>query len=231
VISTLARGAKWWVIYPPTAHNQLSLRLYYSDPDSLFEDSFPIFQGGILLLQRDDQTVRVPPNCLHFVFTLSSCILCGCEITPPSLFSCRIKSFCATVASSRSSSVEKLHGLLRRFVDELEEALADRPSIVPVLDAWIQEADSIGRCSLRMGRLCWAISKVSGDDLFLVLPLRLVPHVGRLVATLAIMSKLVIWPFYRSRSRSVRGHSMGSVYIPIFLLPVSKLYCYRLFTH
>jgi len=92
VISTLAGGAKLWVIYPPTAHNLLSLRRYYSDSDSLFEDSFPTFQDGILLLQRDSQTVYVPPNCLHFVFTLSSCILYGCEVTPPSVFSRRIKS-------------------------------------------------------------------------------------------------------------------------------------------
>jgi len=62
----------------------------------------------------------------------------------PSVFPCRIRSFCAAVASSRSSGVEKLQGFLRHFVDGLEEALTDRPSITPVLDAWIQEADSTG---------------------------------------------------------------------------------------
>lgn len=109
-----------WVIYPPTTHNLSSLSRYYSDSDSLFEDSFPTFQGGVLFLQRDSQRVYIPPNCLHFVFTLSSCILCGCEITPHSVLPCRIKSFCASIASSRSSSVDKLHGFLRHFVSGLD---------------------------------------------------------------------------------------------------------------
>jgi len=144
VISTLAGGAKLWVVYPPTTHNMSSLARLYSDPDALFEVSFSTFQNGILLLQRDGQTVYVPPNCPHFVFTLSSCILYGCEITPPSVFAGRIKSLRATVASARSSGGKRLHETLTAFIQGLEGALMDTTSVHPVLDAWVQEADYIG---------------------------------------------------------------------------------------
>lgn len=144
VISTLAGGAKLWVVYPPTTHNISSLARFYSNPNALFENSFSTFQNGILVVQRDGQTLYIPPNCPHFVFTLSSCILFGCEITPPSIFVGRIKSLHATVASARSSGTKKLEEYLLSFIRGLEAALMDITSVDPVLNAWVQEADYIG---------------------------------------------------------------------------------------
>lgn len=40
VVSTLAGSARLWVVYPPTAHNLLALKQYYSSSVNLFENSF-----------------------------------------------------------------------------------------------------------------------------------------------------------------------------------------------
>jgi hypothetical protein len=65
----LIAGTKYWLVYPPTAHNLSRYRTHCYD-SSDYKEVCKQFQGGIGMLQRAGQTIYISPFWPYICFTM-----------------------------------------------------------------------------------------------------------------------------------------------------------------
>lgn len=129
-ISTLKGGAKVWAIWPPTSANCAILTAGYTAGYlSLLDADNPIAQGqglgpGILLVQRDGETIRLPPLCPHVVVSIAGGILYGCELYQTSTMPSRITWAPAIAAHVGHNDDDETLKVQTAFVKQLKATLS-----------------------------------------------------------------------------------------------------------
>jgi hypothetical protein len=147
VPSTLIKGEKLWLVWPPTElnlkalYNAYEASLQSGDSEFRIFKSFESLSDGIVFLQSAGTTLWVPPFCPHAVFTTKTSILVGGEIYakykfPQRLENVRLHMMWEKVFDRASGREHEISELLLQLEHVLHTGTGEKELRAPMLRAW-----------------------------------------------------------------------------------------------
>lgn len=129
-METLWGGPKLWIIYPPTHANITALTEVYGQTDRLvYCHSQQMLEGGRVILQRDGETILLPPYWPHATLPLGGGILSGRQMSfaenipkELELLDVDIQTVKRETTNGRQAIKQLLSGMLKR----LKRAMCER---------------------------------------------------------------------------------------------------------
>lgn len=157
--STLKGGTKVWAIWPPTDENRRVLEEEYAKGNPTLASARSRLKSGILVVQRDNQSLWLPAFCPHAVLTLQSAISWGFDLYKVETASRRLY-WLKMLALLTDGLPTKPREVLGQFKEQMKETLVlgkikkgsatkdgkvgrGSDSIVEFLDEWIKCRESL----------------------------------------------------------------------------------------
>lgn len=135
-VQTLFGGSKLWLMFPPTHDNLLILRKEYGR-SKRFLNCYEKLKGGVFVLQKDGDTLLLPPYILHATVAFEGSFLCGYVFYAIENFPLMITGLATELACM--SDNRELEKALDTWIDGLRTALqkGDDATKRRVVHSWI----------------------------------------------------------------------------------------------
>jgi hypothetical protein len=149
-VVTLFGKPKLWPIWPPTEENLCVLKNLYGQGNKVLR-CYKQLQGGVFVVQKDLQTLLVPPYNPHATFSIGGSIICGYEFEAVEIFPAQIShlhveiEFLDNQHSDENDRGREHNSHLDTWVNGLEHTLkeGDDATKEKVIKAWITSMSTV----------------------------------------------------------------------------------------